>query len=222
MSIKINFDFSDKFIKYSYIPNSMQLLELERLLDEGLASLGYRLGDRQYGEDLRIEATSADPLVKQVRRLTAFASSNDPIAQAITREIDEYEESLKRPPFFSRKSQPINGVVFEWRVHSTEKFAEYQPEADRIIIEGKIGYQSIDFRLADDELSAFIVIDIDATPISGVEIKFGGDLDAYFRQNRIAPSGQTLRLRRFEELDSKPFNPKNMYEAIINFLAPRM
>ncbi len=200
----------------------MELLELERLLETGLGSIGCQLNARQYGEDIRIEATSADPLVKTLRRLTALDSGH-PVAQAISREVGEYEPSLKRPPFFGRTSQPINGVVFEWNVHSTEKFSAYAPEADRIVREGKIGYQSIDFRLESDKLSALIAIDINATtPTSGIEVEFGDDLDNYFRQKRINQSGQRLRLRKLEELNGKPFDPRMMYESIINFLAPRM
>jgi len=147
-----------------YFWENMIRLQLESQLEAGLYGLGAELGRRVYaletdlGRDIDDDLTgiNSDELSKPEALVKLFDNAISDGQLLHTMGIP--------PPYFTRKSNPINGytIDYEVRTDGDKQRLYHEGDANQIIKEGKIIFQSVGISQADRGL--LICIDIVSLP----------------------------------------------------------
>ena len=194
----------------------MLKLELEKLLEAGFYALEVEFGRRIYGEEF-ITGATVDDAIEPISR-EDMEKSLKPYPETMD---DLIEESLKlrelsgsqglgyhgKPPFFVRQSVVHNEFYIIYTAESTEEVNSYEKEADRLIREGKILEEMIIIRTTDPEgpMACFICSRFPKPPTVTSRADSINGLDP-------------LKMEKLVGLNGTPYNPQEVYQAIMDFM----
>jgi len=219
----------------------MEQLELEKLLEAGFYALGVEFSRRRYGEEIRVASEVDDQFgetsVKEAERKNAsFKTPEGGLLAALGLYAgrDELTEDQKQVfdeavPFFKRKAQLLDSAfIVDYRVYAAETLDNYEPNADKIIRGGKILCEMIDIHMnvpGKELMLASITTYFDDYPKQEDDtfvrvVYTKEELDRIFDNN--VPeliSRIDVKLKSMKESVQKEYDPKAIYQAVMDFLA---
>jgi len=206
---------------------------LESLLETGFSELKVEFGRRIYGEEVAAVASADDVLGEQSieehnRHLkeASYHLSKEEFriewGASFMRLTDEQREcdGDMNPAFFKRSSGDYRGWTVEYHVNCGEDLPCYEKEADRLIAKGGL-FERLE--LSYNELGV-IELEINGSTEKPNTVRFSGwnlkprDEHDFLREIRKQLESKKEALAALQALNSKVFNPEEVYQAVRAFL----
>jgi len=196
-------------------------LPLEQLLEAGLFALNAELGRRIYGEEILAGASVDDELGKssidKFREILEHGTPEQKLFAALSSDLSEEQHCVFNDniPFFKRISGEYNRFQIEYYVYSKEKSDNYELNADNLINQDKIE-------------SEIVYISSNRIPrhdgfvnITFISIKDGKNYPELIESDFLDAFSTKAdsKMKLLDALSEKDYNPKEVYEAVINLIS---
>ncbi|MEK6883812.1 MAG: hypothetical protein AABY22_29555 [Nanoarchaeota archaeon] len=207
--------------------------ELEGLFEDGFRKFG-GLSRRIYYDEIveqaKLEDDMADESLTQDKEEFREITGEDPslrdlFALYLVRGLqgnvtpEQHMVAYDAIPFFRRRSATVNGLFFDYDVHSSEKLEKYREAADELVREGKISEQYI-YIYPQGAPAGLDLVSIEIN----VSTKNPNTIHSLYVQQNIveffSKQGKepNSKLRIIRSIEGVFFEPQKLYDFIMRFI----